>query len=157
MPADVAPCCTSGRGGSGICLVNTYDLLSRPLYHLTALTLHESSADHALQIPLADEVQKLPDFGRYIYNSAHGQGWAIYAEYLGQDMGLYDTPYDRFGYLTYQMWRACCLVIDTGIHHKGWTRAQAQAFLCDNTALSEYEITTEIDRDITWPGQALSY
>ncbi|NEL41159.1 MAG: DUF885 family protein, partial [Xanthomonas perforans] len=99
----------------------------------------------------------LPEFRRYAYISAYGEGWALYSEYLGQEMGMYDTPYDRFGYLTYQMWRACRLVIDTGIHHKGWTRAQAQAYLRDNTALSEHEVTTEVDRYIAWPGQALSY
>nr|WP_242629833.1 DUF885 family protein [Xanthomonas oryzae] len=99
----------------------------------------------------------MPEFRRYGFISAYGEGWALYSEYLGQEMGMYDTPYDRFGYLTYQMWRACRLVIDTGIHHKGWTREQAQAYLRDNTALSEHEVTTEVDRYIAWPGQALSY
>lgn len=157
VPADMAPYYTSGRGGPGIYFVNTYDLPSRPLYNLTALTLHESSPGHALQMPLAEEAKEVPEFRRYAFISAYGEGWAVYAEYLGQEMGLYDTPYDRFGYLSYQIWRACRLVIDTGIHHKGWTRAQAQAFLRDNTALSEREITTEVDRYISWPGQALSY
>ncbi|MEE7546235.1 DUF885 family protein, partial [Xanthomonas sp. Kuri4-1] len=157
VPADLAPFYTGGRGGPGIYLVNTYDLPSRPLYNLTALTLHESSPGHALQMPLAAEQQGLPDFRRYNYISAYGEGWALYSEYLGQEMGLYDTPYDRFGYLTYQMWRACRLVIDTGLHHDGWTREQAIAYLRDNTALSEHEVTTEVDRYIAWPGQALSY
>ncbi len=157
VPPELAPFYTGGRGGPGIYLVNTYDLPSRPLYNLTALTLHESSPGHALQMPLAAEQQDLPDFRRYSFISAYGEGWAVYSEYLGQEMGMYDTPYDRFGYLTYQMWRACRLVIDTGIHHKGWTRAQAIAYLRDNTALSEHEITTEVDRYIGWPGQALSY
>ncbi|WP_349778435.1 DUF885 family protein [Xanthomonas sp. WHRI 6108] len=157
VPPELAPFYTGGRGGPGIYLVNTYNLPSRPLYNLTALTLHESSPGHALQMPLAAEAQGLPEFRRYAYISAYGEGWALYSEYLGQEMGMYDTPYDRFGYLTYQMWRACRLVIDTGIHHKGWTRAQAQAYLRDNTALSEHEVTTEVDRYIAWPGQALSY
>ncbi|WP_042815831.1 DUF885 domain-containing protein, partial [Xanthomonas citri] len=157
VPPELAPFYTGGRGGPGIYLVNTYNLPSRPLYNLTALTLHESSPGHALQMPLAAEAQGLPEFRRYGFISAYGEGWALYSEYLGQEMGMYDTPYDRFGYLTYQMWRACRLVIDTGIHHKGWTREQAQAYLRDNTALSEHEVTTEVDRYIAWPGQALSY
>ncbi|GHH58531.1 DUF885 domain-containing protein [[Pseudomonas] boreopolis] len=157
VPADLAPFYTGGRGGPGIYLVNTYDLPSRPLYNLPALTLHESSPGHALQMPLAAEDATLPDFRRYSYISAYGEGWALYSEYLGQEMGMYTTPYERFGYLTYQMWRACRLVIDTGIHHGGWTREQAIAYLRDNTALSEHEVTTEVDRYIAWPGQALSY
>lgn len=157
VPADLAPFYTGGRGGPGIYLVNTYDLPSRPLYNLPALTLHESSPGHALQMPLAAEDTTLPDFRRYGYLSAYGEGWALYSEYLGQEMGMYDTPYERFGYLTYQMWRACRLVIDTGVHHDGWTREQAIAYLRDNTALSEHEVTTEVDRYISWPGQALSY
>lgn len=157
VPADLAPFYTGGRGGPGIYLVNTYDLPSRPLYSLTALTLHESAPGHAFQMPLAAEHEGLPDFRRYTYISAYGEGWALYAERLGVEMDMYDTPYDRFGYLSYQMWRACRLVVDTGIHHKGWTREQAQAFMRDNTALSEHEIETEVDRYIAWPGQALSY
>ncbi|AKS15948.1 DUF885 family protein [Xanthomonas campestris pv. campestris] len=157
VPPELAPFYTGGRGGPGIYLVNTYNLPSRPLYNLTALTLHESSPGHALQMPLAAEAQDLPEFRRYSFISAYGEGWALYSEYLGQEMGMYETPYDRFGYLTYQMWRACRLVIDTGIHHQGWTRAQAIAYLRDNTALSEHEVTTEVDRYIAWPGQALSY
>jgi uncharacterized protein (DUF885 family) len=157
VPADLAPFYTGGRGGPGVYLVNTYDLPSRSLYNLTALTLHESSPGHALQMPLAAEHKGLPDFRRYSYISAYGEGWALYSEKLGIEMGIYETPYDRFGYLTYQMWRACRLVVDTGIHHMGWTREQAQAYLRDNTALSEHEIETEVDRYIAWPGQALSY
>ena len=157
VPPDLAPFYTGGRGGPGIYLVNTYDLPSRPLYSLTALTLHESAPGHALQMPLAAEHEGLPDFRRYTYISAYGEGWALYAERLGVEMGMYDTPYDRFGYLSYQMWRACRLVVDTGIHHLGWTREQAQAFMRDHTALSEHEIETEVDRYIAWPGQALSY
>jgi len=157
VPADLAPFYTAGRGGKNTYLVNTYDLPSRALYSLTALTLHESSPGHSLQISIAAEHEGLPQFRRFTYISAYGEGWALYSEYLGLEMGLYDTPYDRFGYLNYQMWRACRLVVDTGIHHLHWSRQQAQDYLRDNTALSEHEIETEIDRYIGWPGQALSY
>lgn len=154
---DIAPFYTSGRGGPGIYLVNTYDLPSRGLYSLPALTLHESAPGHAFQMPFAMELTDLPEYRRNEYISAYGEGWALYCEALGEDMGMYDTPYDLFGMLSYQMWRAARLVVDTGIHSKGWTREQAQAFLRDNTALSNHEITTEVDRYIAWPGQALSY
>ncbi|MFQ6310632.1 DUF885 domain-containing protein [Lysobacter capsici] len=157
VPPDLAPFYTAGRGGRDVYLLNTYDLPSRPLFNLPALTLHESSPGHSLQTSLAAEHEGLPDFRRYTYISAYGEGWALYSEKLGIEMGLYDTPYDYFGYLTYQMWRASRLVVDTGIHHLGWTREQAQASLRDNTALSEHEIETEVDRYIGWPGQALSY
>ena len=157
VPADIAPYYTSGRGGPEGYLVNTYDLPSRPLFQLTALTLHESAPGHALQMSLAAENKVLPEFRRDGYISAYGEGWALYCEYLGQEMGMYDTPYDRFGYLSYQMWRAARLVVDTGIHSMGWTREQARQYLRDNTALSEHEIDTEVDRYISWPGQALSY
>ncbi len=157
VPADLAPFYTAGRGGKNTYFVNTYDLPSRALYSLTALTLHESSPGHSLQISIAAEHEGLPKFRRFTYISAYGEGWALYSEYLGLEMGLYDTPYDRFGYLSYQMWRACRLVVDTGIHHLHWSRQEAQDYLRDNTALSEHEIETEIDRYIGWPGQALSY
>ncbi|GGB26724.1 hypothetical protein GCM10011380_15370 [Sphingomonas metalli] len=157
VPADLAPFYTGGRGGPGIYLVNTYDLPSRPLYSLPALTLHESAPGHAWQMPFASELEGLPDYRRETYISAYGEGWALYSEALGEDMGLYHTPYERFGMLSYQMWRAARLVVDTGLHAKGWSREQAQAFLRDNTALSNHEITTEVDRYIAWPGQALSY
>ncbi|MEO7064903.1 MAG: DUF885 family protein [Dokdonella sp.] len=157
VPADLAPIYTGGRGGPGIYLVNTYDLPSRPLYSLPALTLHESSPGHALQMPLAAEMEGLPEFRRYSYISAYGEGWALYCEYLGQEMGIYTTPYERFGYLSYQAWRAARLVVDTGLHHLHWTRAQAQDYLRQNTALANHEIETEVDRYIAWPAQALSY
>ena len=156
VPDDIAPFYTAGRGGSGVYLVNTYNLPSRALYSLPALTLHESAPGHAFQMPLADE-QDMPDFRRKTYISAFGEGWALYCELLGEEMGMYETPYERFGMLSYQMWRAARLVVDTGIHAKGWTREQALAFFKDNTALAEHEITTEVDRYISWPGQALSY
>lgn len=157
VPAAIAPFYTAGRGGDGVYLVNTYDLPSRPLFQLPALTLHESAPGHAFQIPLAAENRDQPKFRSAGYISAYGEGWALYCERLGDEMGMYPTPYDRFGMLSYQMWRAARLVVDTGIHHLSWTRAQAIAFLHDNTALSDHEIETEIDRYISWPGQALSY
>ncbi|MGN6366197.1 DUF885 domain-containing protein [Asticcacaulis taihuensis] len=154
---EIAPYYTSGRGGPGAYYVNTYDLPSRPLFQLTALTLHESAPGHAFQMPLALENKSLPEFRQKTYISAYGEGWALYSEYLGVEMGMYDTPYDRFGYLSYQAWRASRMVVDTGIHAMGWTREQARQYLRDNTALSEHEIDTEVDRYISWPGQALSY
>ena len=157
VPDDIAPFYTAGRGGPGVYLVNTYDLPSRPLYSLPALTLHESAPGHAFQMPLSLENDGIPDFRRESYISAYGEGWALYTEKLGEEMGIYHTPYEIFGMLSYQMWRAARLVVDTGIHAKGWSREQAQQFMKDNTALSVHEITTEVDRYIAWPGQALSY
>lgn len=157
VPDDIAPFYTGGRGGPGIYLVNTYDLPSRPFYSQVALTLHESAPGHAMQMPLAAENKALPAFRRDTYLSAYGEGWALYCEALGEDMGMYETPYDRFGMLSYQAWRASRLVVDTGIHAMGWTRKQAQDYLHENTALSDHEIETEVDRYIAWPGQALSY
>lgn len=157
VPDDLAPFYTAGRGGPGVYLVNTYDLASRPLYNLTALTLHEAAPGHAFQMPIAREHTELPEFRRDTYISAYGEGWALYCEQLGVEMGMYETPYDRFGMLGYQIWRAARLVIDTGIHAQGWTRAQAQAYLREYTALPEHEIQTEVDRYIAWPAQALSY
>jgi len=156
VPEDQAPFYTSGRGGPGVYLVNTYNLPSRALYSLPALTLHESAPGHAFQMPVALEQKNRPKF-RNAYISAFGEGWALYSERLGTEMGIYETPYETFGMLSYQAWRASRLVVDTGIHAKGWTRAQAQAYLHDNTALSDHEIETEVDRYISWPGQALSY
>ena len=157
VPADIAPYYTSGRGGPDVYLVNTYDLPSRPLFNMPALTLHESYPGHALQLELAEEEHDQPAFRRNGYISAYGEGWGLYSEFLGNEMGIYKTPYQRFGYLTYQMWRACRLVVDTGIHHLGWTRQQAIDYMTQNTALSDREIANEVDRYISWPGQALSY
>lgn len=157
VPDDIAPFFTGGRGGPGIYMVNTYNLASRPLYAQVALTLHESAPGHAFQMPLAAENKDLPAFRRDTYLSAYGEGWALYCEALGEEMGMYETPYDRFGMLSYQAWRASRLVVDTGIHALGWSRAQAQDYMRQNTALSEHEIETEVDRYISWPGQALSY
>jgi uncharacterized protein (DUF885 family) len=157
VPEDLAPFYTAGRGGVGVYLLNTYDLPSRPLYNLTALTLHESAPGHAFQIPIAMEQKGQPEFRRHSYISAYGEGWALYCEKLGEEMGMYETPYDRFGMLGYQIWRAARLVVDTGVHAEGWTRAQALDYLREYTALPEREIGTEVDRYIAWPGQALSY
>mgnify|MGYP001174157320 CR=1 FL=1 len=156
VPAAIAPFWTAGRGGAHTYWVNTYDLPSRPLYNLTALTLHESAPGHALQGELVEEMNAVPDF-RKAYISAYGEGWALYCEYLGKEMGIYRTPYDDFGRESYDMWRAARLVIDTGVHHLGWTRAQAIKYLAEHTALSQHEVETEVDRYISWPGQALSY
>lgn len=157
VPDDLAPFYTSGRGGPGVYLVNTYNLPARPLYSLPALTLHESAPGHAFQMPLAAENIALPPFRRDTYLSVYGEGWALYCEALGEEMGMYETPYELFGMLSYQMWRAARLVVDTGIHAEGWSRERAQAYLHENTALADHEIETEVDRYIAWPGQALSY
>ena len=157
VPPDIAPYYTAGRGGLNAYLVNTYNLPSRPLFQLPALTLHESAPGHSWQGWLAAENTALPPYRRNSYISAFGEGWALYTERLGDEMGFYRTPYERFGMLSYQMWRAARLVVDTGIHAKGWSREQAQAFLHDHTALSDQEVTTEVDRYIGWPAQALSY
>ncbi len=157
VPPDIAPFWTAGRGGMSTYWLNTYNLPARPLYNLPALTLHESDPGHALQGALAAEQTGQPEFRRSAYISAYGEGWGLYTEKLGIDMGIYQTPYEDFGRLTYEMWRACRLVIDTGVHHYGWDRDRAIAYLRDHTALSEHEVTTEVDRYISWPGQALSY
>ncbi|NII10643.1 DUF885 family protein [Oleiagrimonas sp. C23AA] len=157
VPASIAPYYTSGRGGPDVYLVNTYDLKARPLYSMPALTLHESYPGHALQLELADEAKGQPAFRSNSYISAYGEGWALYCEYLGNEMGIYQTDYQKFGFLSYQMWRAVRLVVDTGIHHMGWTRQQAVNYMLENTALSKPEIENEVDRYISWPGQALSY
>lgn len=165
VPADIAPKYTGGRyvGGSlengraGLYWVNTFKLESRPLYVLPALTLHESVPGHHLQISLAQEMENVPNFRKSNYLSAYGEGWALYTEYLGEEMGIYETPYQLFGKLTYEMWRACRLVVDVGIHAKGWSRDAAVEFMASNTALSLHEVNTEIDRYIGWPAQALSY
>ena len=159
VPPEMAPFYTAGRGGMSEYLVNTYNLPSRQLYSLAALTLHESAPGHSWQQAVALEQyreKKLPQF-RDAYISAYGEGWALYCERLGTEMGIYHTPYETFGMLSYQAWRAARLVVDTGIHAQGWTREQAQQYLHDNTALSDHEIETEVDRYISWPAQALSY
>ncbi|MEM9171224.1 MAG: DUF885 family protein [Pseudomonadota bacterium] len=158
VPDAIAPIYTAGRGGYGRCMMNTYNLLQRPLYTIPALTLHECSPGHSLQFAIAREAPgDIPEFRARNYFSGYGEGWGLYVEWLGGELGIYRTPYERFGQLTYEMWRACRLVIDTGVHHYGWSRDQALAYLRDNAALSEHNVTTEIDRYISWPAQALSY
>jgi uncharacterized protein (DUF885 family) len=157
VPDAIAPFWTAGRGGAHTYWVNTYDLPSRSLYNLPALTLHESAPGHSLQGEIAEEQKAQPEFRTKNYISAYGEGWALYCEKLGKEMGIYQTPYEEFGRESYEMWRAARLVIDTGVHHKGWTRDQAIAFLAGHTALSQHEVETEVDRYISWPGQALSY
>jgi uncharacterized protein (DUF885 family) len=121
------------------------------------LTLHEAVPGHHLQISLNNEQDQLPPFRRYSYISAFGEGWGLYSEWLGLEAGFYSDPYSNFGRLTYEMWRACRLVVDTGIHSMSWTREQVLEYLASNTALSKHEIGTETDRYIAWPGQALAY
>lgn len=153
----IAPFYTAGRGGLDACQMNTYDLASRPLYNIPALTLHECAPGHSFQAALALERPGAPRFRRQTYFSGFGEGWGLYTEFLGEEMGIYRTPYERFGKLSYEMWRAARLVIDTGIHSQGWNRERAIAYLADHTALSAREVETEVDRYISWPGQALAY
>jgi uncharacterized protein (DUF885 family) len=165
VPSDIAPFYTAGRyveapensTEPGWYWVNTHNLPARALYSLPALTLHEAVPGHHLQISLAREQAEQPPFRRFTYISAFGEGWALYSEALGVEMGIYETPYERFGQLSYAAWRASRLVVDTGLHAKGWTREQAIAYMQANTALSIHEVTTEVDRYLSWPGQALSY
>jgi uncharacterized protein (DUF885 family) len=157
VPEALAPIYTGGRGGLEACLMNTYNLPARPLYTLASLTLHECTPGHSFQAALALEGPSLPPFRRGTSFSAYGEGWGLYTEWLGTVMGIYETPYEDFGRLTYEVWRAARLVIDTGIHAFGWSREQAMDYLRARAALSEHEITTEIERYIAWPGQALAY
>ena len=164
VPDAIAPKYTGGRyvgapltsTQPGRYWVNTYQLASRPLYTLESLSLHEAVPGHHLQNALAKELD-LPEFRRYYGIGAYGEGWGLYSERLGLEVGFYEDPYNNFGRLTYEMWRACRLVVDTGIHALGWTRQQTLDYLAANTALSIHEITTETDRYIAWPGQALGY
>jgi uncharacterized protein (DUF885 family) len=166
VPDAIAPKYTGGRyvGTSknstepGYYWVNTYDLPSRTLYTLPALTVHEAVPGHHLQGSLNNELgDSIPQFRKDLYLSAYGEGWGLYSEFLADEMNMYTTPYEQFGKLTYEMWRACRLVVDTGIHAKGWSRQQVIAYMSKNSALSFHEINTETDRYISWPGQALSY
>lgn len=166
VPDAIAPKYTAGRyvGSSyestnpGYYWVNTYDLPSRPLYAIPSLTAHEAVPGHHLQGSLNQELpETIPQFRRNLYLSAYGEGWGLYSEFLANEMEIYTSPYEHFGKLTYEMWRACRLVVDTGMHVFGWSREQAVDFMAENTALSLHEVNTEIDRYISWPGQALSY
>ena len=165
VPKEIAPNYTTGRywGGNpeqhraGNYVVNTYDLKQRPLYNLPALTAHEGVPGHHHQIALGQELKNVSAFRQSLYPNAFGEGWGLYAEKLAAEMGLYKTPYEKFGQLTYEMWRACRLVVDTGMHWKGWTREQAEACFFENSALAPHNIKTEVERYISWPGQALAY
>lgn len=153
----LAPFYTAGRGGLDNCQMNTYDLPTRPLYNIPALTLHECEPGHSMQMAISAEQKALPAFRRNLYFSGMGEGWGLYSEWLGNEMGIYRTPYEKFGQLSYEMWRAARLVIDTGVHRYGWSRQQAIDYLASHTALSQHEVETEVDRYISWPGQALAY
>jgi len=163
VPDDLAPKYTGGRyvdapldgTRAGTYWVNTYALETRALYQLESLTLHEAVPGHHLQGALSKELEGLPPFRRYSYVNAFGEGWGLYSERL--ETGFYQDPYSDFGRLSYEMWRACRLVVDTGIHAMGWTRERAIDYMAERTALSRHEITTEVDRYISWPGQALAY
>jgi len=165
VPASIAPTYTTGRywpgslenGVAGGYMVNTYNLAQRPLYNLPALTVHEAVPGHHHQGALAQELEDVPEFRRNTYITAFGEGWGLYTEFLAEEMGMYSTPYDQFGRLTYEMWRACRLVVDTGIHYMDWTRDQAEACFLENSALAPHNIRTEVSRYISWPGQALAY
>jgi uncharacterized protein (DUF885 family) len=165
VPEHIAPKYTAGRyvgapiGSTqpGKYWVNTYALDTRPLYNLEALTLHEAVPGHHLQIALNQELENVPNFRRHSYLSAFGEGWGLYSEWLGLEAGFYTDPYSNFGRLTYEMWRACRLVVDTGVHAMGWTREQMMDYLASHTALSLHEVRTETDRYISWPAQALAY
>ena len=165
VPDELAPNYTTGRywGGNpeqhraGNYVVNTYDLRQRPLYNLPALTAHEGVPGHHHQISLGQELKNVSRFRQSLYPNAFGEGWGLYAEKLAGEMGIYKTPYEKFGQLTYEMWRACRLVVDTGMHWKGWTREQAEACFFENSALAPHNIKTEVERYISWPGQALAY
>ena len=142
-------------GRAGVYFVNTYDLKSRPTWEMEALSMHEAVPGHHLQIALAQEIENVPELRRQLGYNAFVEGWALYSETLGGEMGFYRDPYSRFGAATYQMWRAIRLVLDTGIHSMGWTRAQAIAYFKENSTKPEHDITVEVDRYIAWPGQAL--
>ena len=153
----IAPTYTSGRGGLDACYMNTYDLKSRPLFMLTALTLHECVPGHSHQGAMALEAPAAPPFRRQTYFSGYGEGWGLYTEYLGRELGMYRNPYEEFGRASFENWRASRLVVDTGLHLMGWSRDQAIAYLEEHTALARHDIEIEVDRYISWPGQALAY
>ena len=148
---------SSTAGRPGYFFANTYDLASRPKWEMVALSLHEAVPGHHLQIAIADELENVPEFRRYGHYTAFVEGWGLYSESLGEEMGMYEDPYDKFGQLTYEMWRAIRLVVDTGMHSFGWSREKAIDFFKENAGKAEHDIVVEIDRYIVWPGQALAY
>ncbi len=148
---------TGDGRNAGFYYVNTYNLKSRPLYEIEALSLHEAVPGHHIQIAIQQELDGMPPFRRFSHATAFVEGWGLYAERLGLEVGFYKDPYRDFGRLSYEMWRACRLVVDTGMHYLGWTRPQAIQFMADNTALTLHNITAEVDRYISWPGQATAY
>ena len=165
IPAFKAPSQTTAyyQGGSpavgrpGCYFVNTYNLHARPKWEMEALSLHEAVPGHHLQLSLGQEMDNVPEFRKHVGYSAFVEGWAVYSEGLGDELGLYKDPYSKFGQLSYEMWRAVRLVVDTGMHSMGWTRDQAIQFFKDNTGKTDQDITVEVDRYIVWPGQALAY
>jgi len=165
VPADIAEGYTTGRywvgsmqqGQAGGYMVNTSHLDQRPLYELPALTVHEAVPGHHLQIALSQELSGIPYFRRNTSPTAFVEGWGLYSEFLGEEMGIYRDPYERFGRYSYEMWRACRLVADTGIHWLGWDIEQARRCFTENSALAPHNIQTELERYISWPGQALAY
>jgi uncharacterized protein (DUF885 family) len=165
VPAASAPSQTTAyyepgspfAGRAGYLFVNTYDLASRPSWAIEDLMLHESVPGHHLQISIAQEMPNVPEFRKQLGYTAYVEGWALYAESLGPEMGFYSDPYSKFGYLSAQMWRAVRLVVDTGIHSMGWTRDQAIQYFEENTGQPHLNSVVEVDRYIVWPGQALGY
>ena len=148
---------SNDAGRAGFFFANTYDLKSRPKWEMEALALHEAVPGHHLQLAVADEIVGLPEFRKYGRYTGYVEGWGLYSESLGEEMGFYTDLYSKFGQLTYEMWRAIRLVVDTGIHAKGWSRQRAIDFFKANAGKTEHDITVEIDRYIVWPGQALAY
>ena len=157
MPAGYADFPAPDGSRPGYFYINTYKPESRPKYDLTALILHEAIPGHTFQGGIAIELKNIPKFRRYGGYSAYVEGWALYSESLGNEMGLYNDPYIHFGALSNEMWRAVRLVVDTGMHYKHWTRKQAIDYFLENVATTEYSATSEVDRYISWPGQALAY
>ena len=165
VPASIEKGYTTGRyfggdpkvGRAGGLMINTSELDQRALYELPALVLHEGAPGHHVQTSLAQEQTGAPEFRKGLYFNAFGEGWGLYSEWLGEEMGIYRDPYELFGRLSYEMWRACRLVADTGMHWKHWSLEQARACFTDNTALSSTNIEVELARYVSWPGQALAY
>ncbi|BBM87924.1 DUF885 domain-containing protein [Candidatus Uabimicrobium amorphum] len=157
MPAAYYMPAPGDGNGAGFYFVNTYNLESRPLYELEALSLHEAVPGHHLQIAIQQELTELPKFRRFARFLGFLEGWALYCEKLGKEIGFYEDPYSDFGRLSFEMWRACRLVVDTGLHYFGWSRQQAIDYLSSHSSLTKHSVTVEVDRYISLPGQAVSY